>query len=155
MMSGQIPAWGYVVMVLLANGALLIGMWIGWGRGWKHCEEEQRWAREQAKARRVHPVYPVREERTRIPIDYRPAPIPGVGTPIWSSPEVAHEAWLAHTEQAMQLANPMYQESDGSIVPAAIPADPRSDTQWTRDMAEDMSRFLAGLLDAHPATEEL
>jgi hypothetical protein len=49
------------------------------------------------------------------------------------SAEVAHEAWLAHTELAMDLAN------DDPTVSA-----------WTQQMAESMDAFLAGLLAEHP-----
>ena len=46
---------GIVVVVGLV--ALCIGIWWGIGRGWREAEEDARWAREQARARRTHPVY--------------------------------------------------------------------------------------------------
>jgi hypothetical protein len=67
----------------------------------------------------------------------------------WGAPETAHEAWTAHVEQAQAIANGPRTE----LMPVA--ADTRTDTAWTRDMAADMDRWIAGLLNAHPNTEEL
>jgi hypothetical protein len=110
--------WLWAGAFLIFTIGTLIGGWAGWGRGWEHGHEDAELAAVQADTRRM-----------RLPV----AVAPGV------PPEVAHEAWVAHTEQAIALTAP----------------DPRTDTAWTRDMAADMDRWLAGLLDQHPATEEL
>ena len=165
--SGPVPPWGYLVGALLGIGLVLIGMWGGYGRGFKHAEEEQRWAREQAKTRRTHPVY-------RQP------------------PELAHEwdewpeaqrqkdiAWLAHEEQGLGLVDDRGQPfrppwADKTVLnPTAVLtpdqecaichdtyvnlrehlaanlkgcAGEESTTAWTRRMAADMDAFLKGLI---------
>ena len=122
--SGTIPPWGIVVGACLGIVLVLIGMWGGYGRGWKHCEEEGRWAREQAKVRRTHLVY--------------------------RAPEFAHEAWpyedaqAAYDEyaaQALTIAN------ETVLMPTAVisPGE-ESTTAWTRRMAADMDAFLKGLI---------
>jgi hypothetical protein len=102
-----LPAWWAMAV---AVAALLVGVWLGelHGRGvGRGQEREDRAAeraarqvrswrdgpatREEAMARRTHPVY--RQRRTSTEAFLRPPP------------EVAHEAWLAHTEQALDLAN--------------------------------------------------
>ena len=83
--AGAVPPWAYAVGACLFILAVLIGMWAGYERGFKHAAEEQQWEREQAKARRVHAVY--REG------------------PAWPLFERAHEARLAAEDQAMILAN--------------------------------------------------
>lgn len=55
--TGAVPPWAYVVWVCSCALFLLAGIWAGFGRGQAEAEEERRWAREQAKARRTHPVY--------------------------------------------------------------------------------------------------
>lgn len=55
--AGAVPPWAYAVGACLFILAVLLGAWYGYGRGFKHAEEEISWAREQAKARRTHPVY--------------------------------------------------------------------------------------------------
>ena len=84
--AGAVPPWAYVVGACLWIFAVLIGAWYGYGRGWKHAEEEVRWAREQAKTRRTHPVYrawPGGDNNISPPVK------PG---------EIAHVEWLAHEE---------------------------------------------------------
>jgi hypothetical protein len=136
--------------MVVAVAALLAGVWLGelHGRGVGRGQVREDRAAERA-ARQVrswrdgrgertaaflNPPEVHHEERLRVPIDYRPAPIPGVGTPIWSwPPDQAHEAWLAHCDLAIDLAN------DDPTVSA-----------WTQQMAESMDAFLAGLLAEHP-----
>ncbi|SRR6266567_2804064 len=51
-----IPVWAYLLLfavVLLALGA---GMWMGYGRGWDHCEEDQHYERLQAKDKGRYPA---------------------------------------------------------------------------------------------------
>ena len=95
--AGSIPPWAYVVGGCLGIGLVLIGMWAGYGRGFKHAEEETRWAREQAKV--------------------RPAARP------------AHEAWQAHEDQALTLAN----ENDRI---AAVLNDPHPPIYWPEPVLE-------------------
>ena len=83
-----------VLIVFCTLVALFIGMWWGHGRGLEQAAEEQRWEREQAKARRAHPVY-------RQP--------PEIAHDSWSAEVAAWEAdkaeWRAHQDQALTLAN--------------------------------------------------
>ena len=97
--AGAVPPWAYAVGACLFILAVLLGMWAGYDRGFKHAAEEQRWEREQAKARRVHAVY--REG------------------PAWPLFERAHEARLASEDQALAIAN-----GQPEIYP---PGDPRHD----------------------------
>jgi hypothetical protein len=122
-----LPAWWAMVVAVAALG---VGVLLGWryGRsvGYLQAKEDRKadaavrqvraWregpaTREEAMARRTHPVY--RQRRTSTEAFLRPPP------------EVAHEAWLAHTEQAMDLAN------DDPTVSA-----------WTQQMAESMDQWL-------------
>jgi len=122
-----LPAWWAMAV---AVAALLAGVWLGelHGRGvGRGQEREDQKARRVARQFRRIPHVPAHERRTSTaaflhppesasmvisgqqftaddPIDYsqwedgKPWHIP-------RPPEVAHEAWLAHTEQAMDLAN--------------------------------------------------
>ena len=147
-----LPAWWAMVV---AVAALLAGVWLGelHGRGVGRAQErEDRQAeraarqvrswrapatREEAMARRTHPVY--RQRRTSTAAFLNPPEVhhedPGMSLAeadeYWA--DVAHKAWLAHTEQAMDLAN------DDPTVSA-----------WTQAAAERMDAFLAGLLAEHP-----
>jgi len=120
--------WLWAGAFLIFTIGTLIGGWAGWGRGWEHGHEDAELAAVQADTRRV----PVRQYRAD-------SVAPGVAVEV--APEVAHD-WAGHVGQALAIAN-------------APAPDPRTDTAWTRDMAADMDRWLAGLLDQHPATEEL
>ena len=133
--AGSVPAWAYVVGVLLCNAALLVGMWIGWGRGFEAAKEDQHFEREQARARRVRPVYRERQEAIDRHSTYAHAAFSGAIDP----PEVAHD-WPEHVEQALAVV--------------AEP-DPRTDSQWTADHIADLHAFMAQLLSQHPAVEEL
>lgn len=77
-----------VLVVIVALVALFTGMWWGYRRGAAETEEDQRWEREQAKARRTRPVY-------------RRPPEPGQP----SNAEVAWMTQLAHEDQALTIAN--------------------------------------------------
>ena len=67
--AGAVPPWAYVVGGGLCLAFLFAGMWVGYGRGWDHAKEDDEWGREQAKARRTHPVYrqPLWEYRAETP----------------------------------------------------------------------------------------
>jgi hypothetical protein len=142
-----LPAWWAMAV---AMAALLAGVLLGelHGRGvGRGQEREDQKARRVARQFRRIPHVPAHErprgERTaaflnppevhhekRRPQSMRePFTFNEDGIP----PEVAHEAWLAHTEQAMDLAN------DDPTVSA-----------WTQAAAERMDAFLAGLLAEHP-----
>lgn len=91
--AGAVPPWAYVVGGCLIILGILLGMWVGYERGFRHAEEEARWAREQAKARQG--MYQ-RTDGHFVPIA-----------------EVAYEARLAHEDQALTLAN------DGCVGPSS------------------------------------
>ena len=136
--AGAIPPWAYVVGALAWIVALLVGMWVGFGRGQAEAEEELGWAREQAKARHTHPVY--------------------------RAPELAHEVWpyedaqAAYEEyaaQALTLANgqvwnpPEAALANGPVLePTAVygPED-SSVTAWTARQAAKMDAFLRDLFE--------
>jgi len=142
-----LPAWWAMAV---AVAALLVGVWLGelHGRGVGRGQVREDRAAERA-ARQVRSWRDGRGERTAAFLEpsapaYRPHQLlaarhdsPDVTGPLtdWEKvpPEVAHEAWLAHTEQAMDLAN------DDPTVSA-----------WTQAAAERMDAFLAGLLAEHP-----
>lgn len=141
--GGSIPPWAYCVFAAVCVLFLCTGELDGMRRGGREAREDEWWAREQAKARRTHPVYrqPPPDGWVEPPPVRHKITVYGynedrdlVGT------EVAHD-WPAHEASALAVANDQ--------------PDPRTDSQWTRDMAADMDRWLAGLLNAHPATEEL
>ena len=113
--AGAVPPWAYAVGACLFILAVLLGMWAGYERGFKHAAEEQRWAREQAKARRVHAVYRQPSKPDDWPVD-----------PVWSehagrwlcgygcdalkgtNPECPMHndlGWLIHEDQALTIAN--------------------------------------------------
>ena len=77
-----------VLIVFCTLVALFTGMWWGHGRGLEHAAEEQRWEREQAKARRVHAVYRQEPDWDRL-----------IQMGYVNPPEVAHE------DQALAIAN--------------------------------------------------
>jgi hypothetical protein len=154
-----LPAWWAMAV---AVAALLVGVWLGelHGRGvGRGQEREDRKARRAARQVRSwrEPSALLAPRRTSTAAFLNPGrqspetvsrenPMAWSSprTGIWPVPEVAHEAWLAHTEQALDLANE----------DAAARRD-LTDTGWTRRMAEDMDAFIARLLDEHPITEEL
>lgn len=178
-MTGQITLWGYVAGACLVISALLVGMWVGYGRGWEHCwkfcEEEQR---EQAAARAVHPVYratPIplilpRPNQPLLHLELAPPPVhhehPADAPRTFSWERISAEAaageWIAHEEQALAIANEPHRDDvlnyehfdccGQGMVPKP---DPRTDSQWTADKAAEMNAFLDSLLNEHPATEEL
>jgi len=114
-----LPAWWAMVV---AVAALLVGFWLGWrsGRSYGYLAAKEDAAADRAVAR-VRAWRAGREERTAAFLEpsapaYRPHQLlaarhdsPDVTGPLtdWEQvpPEVAHEAWLAHTEQALDLAN--------------------------------------------------
>ena len=136
--AGAVPPWAWVVGACAWIVALLAGMWVGFGRGQAEAEEELGWAREQAKARRIHPVY-------RQAVDPEPC---------WS-PEVAHEDRLEWEDQALTLANgqvwnpPEAALATGPVLePTAVygPED-SSVTAWTARQAAKMDAFLRELFE--------
>ena len=130
------PGWAsWVVAGCLFALGLLAGAWWGQGRGWKHCEEDQRWRRAQARAR-----------RTSL-IDYRPPEIahewqtPGAslfGARDTLPPEAIQEEWLTYTGQALALVRPDL-----------------TDSAYIQDMGERMDRFLNDLFRVPYSADEL
>src|SRR6266567_2971327 len=104
-----IPVWAYLLLfavVLLALGA---GMWMGYGRGWDHCEEDQHYERLQAKDKGR---YPAGKGRHRTGADMPGVllelpPRPAAAQEVWvAGEEVAEtESWLARSAQALAVAN--------------------------------------------------
>ncbi len=141
--AGAVPPWAIVAGFFLILAAGAFGVWIGWGLGEEH---ERQCAADEAEAELA--VGWSRELR-------------GHWTP---PPEVAHEAWTAHVEQALDQAremteqvldlarelSPSYQPLDSlpgqpgpqTELMRAVP-DLRTDTAWTRDMAKDMDAWIA------------
>lgn len=149
--AGSIPPWACVIgfcLILLAGS---FGVWVGWGLG---EEAERKAAAAELEAEQaIAAARPIMVGADRYGNVYLPAGVPA---------EVAHEAWLAHTDQAMHLANETHGDGPSLVELDAygdyrdeVAPDPRTDTQWTRDMAADMDAWLAGLLGTHPVTEEL
>jgi hypothetical protein len=163
--AGSVPPWGIVVCFCLVLLAGCVGAWaaLGWradaARELAEAEADEVWAAELAGmreelARWRHPTGRPQRHRSgwcRDPSCDGLHPLA----------EVAHEAWTAHVEQALDLADDQPHRSDvlnyehfdccgKGMVPKP---DPRTDTAWTRDMAADMTAFLAGLLDEHPLEE--
>ena len=97
--AGSVPPWAWVIGGCLAVVIFIAG--IGVGGAWERAEAAAERAGERAArqvrgwrvpAEVVAPARP-RPRRTSTEAFLRPPP------------EVAHEAWLAHTEQALDLAN--------------------------------------------------
>ena len=153
-MTGYVPAWaafliGFLVFFCVG---IPLGVYVGWGLGEEHANKENdEWEQAELRAamearrhaRRAEPMWQYMADHSALAgvVELPPA--------VWVPPEVAHEAWTAHVEQAQAVANGPQTE----LMPVA--ADPRTDTAWTRDMAADMDRWLAALLNAHPHTEDL
>jgi hypothetical protein len=101
LLTDGLPAWWAMVV---AVAALLVGVWLGelHGRGVGRGQVREDRQAERA-VRQVRSWRDGRGERTAAflnpsePAGYRYEP--------FLAPEVAHEAWLAHTEQALDLAN--------------------------------------------------
>ena len=139
--SGPVPPWAWVVGVCAWVVALLLGMWVGFGRGQAEAEEEARWAREQARTR-------------NRPDWYRLVQNPGTEH-AHVPPEVAHEERSAWEDQALTLANgqvwnpPEAALATGPVLePTAVygPED-SSVTAWTARQAAKMDAFLRDLFE--------
>ena len=148
------PGWSsWVVAGCLSALGLLLGAWWGQGRGWKQCEEDMRVRRAQAAAR-----------RTSL-IDYRPPEI--AHEAITWVPQTVHEAWLAHEEQALALAagetlgkewdriHPGWREDNWREQQKALVRADLTDSAYTQDMGERMTRFLDDLLRVPYSADEL
>src|SRR6266478_6157881 len=112
---------GFLIWLL----GMALGAWIGWGWGWEHGHEDAEL-----------------QERLLAAMGPPQLVLDGI-----VPPEVAHEAWTAHVEQALAITGP---RCDGAAPCEAceypgpqtelirVAPDPRTDTAWTRDMAKDM-----------------
>jgi hypothetical protein len=73
------------IIIVVAMIALFVGIWYGEGRNAELIEDLER-----ELSARSEPMPPEiahePAERLRVPVEYRPAQIPGVGTPIWQTP---------------------------------------------------------------------
>jgi len=65
--TGSTLAWGCAALALCAIAALLVGMWLGYGRGWVHATEEASWKEQDARWKRA-------EDAAARPAPVRPAP---------------------------------------------------------------------------------
>ena len=127
-LAGAVPPWAGVVgacMILLVG---ILGYLAGWARGLRAALDEL--DEEVAADRWVRRIRPPEVAHERPPRQRR------TSTAAFLDPDQAHEAWLAHTEQAMDVAN------DDPTVSA-----------WTEGMAARMDAFLAGLLADHPVPD--
>lgn len=106
--AGSIPQWGWLEIALFSLFFLVAGLGVGSRHGRRRAERDQAERREEARAARW-----LRQVRPRPPEVHH------------QDPRVAHEAWLAHTEQAMDVAN------DDPTVSA-----------WTQQMAESMDQWI-------------
>ncbi len=121
-----IPVWAYLLLFAVVVLALLAGMWIGYGRGWDHCEEDQHY------------------ERLRRGGKHRAgAGMPGVLLelpPLEFVP--ADEAWLAHTEQALAVVSEPATELQ---LVAAAPGLRETDSAFTRRMAVETDELIKSI----------
>lgn len=144
--------WAWVAgpqgTTVLALCALVLGMILGYltghRAGWRAALADLRERREEAEANQLleelRPLPSGRPtERTRVRVDYRPAPIPGLGTPIWARQQ---EEWEpAHVGQALALTAPA--------------VDELTDSAYTQDMGARMDRFLNELFRVPYSADEL
>jgi len=139
--AGAIPPWAIVAGFCLIIIAGSFGVWVGWGLGEEHERSEAAAELEAERAAAAfrepdsswhHPAN--RDQRRMLP------PMHEVGNRPWVAPrvapEVAHEAWLAHTEQALAVAN-----------------DNRSDEEWLADQVASLHAHVGALLAEHPVEE--
>lgn len=66
--AGAVPPWAYVAGFSVCLLFLCVGELDGWRRCAREAREELEWKREQAKARRTHPVYRQPPELTHEPL---------------------------------------------------------------------------------------
>jgi hypothetical protein len=120
--AGAVPPWALAFGTCLLALCTLLGIWagIGWERALEAREEDEELAEVQAATRKRCPELEPGTVHMYQRADGSIVPAASV------APEVAHEAWLAHTEQAMDLAN------DDPTVSA-----------WTQEMAQSMDAWLA------------
>jgi len=131
-----IPVWAYLLLFAVVVLALLAGMWIGYGRGWDHCEEDQHYERLQAKNSGHHPAG---KGRHRTGAD-----MPGVllKLPPREAAVVAFESWDAHTEQALAVISEPATELQ---LVAAAPDLRETDSAFTRRMAVETDELIKSI----------
>lgn len=166
------PAWGWVALAACTIAALLLGMWIGYGRGFDHGTEEGDWQREDARwkglaeeARRPVPVrppvpapepqrdgpgkhrHPAGARHAALPVaGYLAAPVDGLwGGTITMAAPVQRPPW--ETPEPEPAPEPEPEPQTEVLEPTAVhpPAapDPCTDSAWTKRMADDMDRWIA------------
>ncbi len=89
-----IPVWAYLLLFAVVLLALLAGMWMGYGRGWDHCEEDQHYERLRRPAGKGRHRTGADMPGVLLELPPRPADAP-----------VSQESWLAHSAQALAVAN--------------------------------------------------
>ena len=181
------PGWAsWVVVACLVALGVLAGAWWGQGRGWKQCEEDMRWRRAQAAARRTslidyrppetfrwHVLSECPDEEScpihgqvppEIAHEDRPVTWTGLGPDRTPMPRgAAHEAWLAHEEQALAIVShdssvsewTAYLWPDPARAETALVRPDLTDSAYTQDMGERMDRFLAELCGVPYSADEL
>lgn len=159
--AGSVPPWASVILVLVCGLVFVLGLAAGESMGRRHelqdrAEEEEREGEERAEGER-----PWHGPLPELPPKWSPSAtaqfdaIREAGRNAWRiqqeragrrtstaaflDPRVAHEAWLAHSEQAIDLANDE-RRPDGSPI----------DTGEIRAITEGMDVFLGRLLAEHP-----
>jgi len=136
-----IPA-GFALGLFLV---LWAGMWWAYDRGGRHVREELE-ALAAARAFRRMPRVPphIPPERTRAAVDYRPRPIPGLGTPIWATPA---NDWERHEAEALAVAahQPDPHPSGPMAAYRPLAAGQMTDSQFTRRMAAEVAEGMAAV----------
>ena len=175
--AGAVPPWAYAAFACVCVLFLCVGELDGWRRGEREAREDESWEREQAKARRTHPVYhrpPLEPGQVHMyqRADGSTVPAGTVRGPGQAQFEAAHEAWLAHEEQALAIANErpiteMTTWAEREVWMNAHPyppppetgphaaSDTRTDEEWMADEFAKLHAAMDSLLNAHPVTEEL
>jgi hypothetical protein len=177
-MTGTTIAWGIAALALCAIAGLLLGMWIGYGRGWDHATEEAEWQQADArwdelaeKAARPVPVRPPVPARPPAPAQAPPAGPGGrhrhpagprhAGLPAAGYLSAEPGPWggtitvPAPAQQPPWDAPPPEPQTEvlepTAVLPGPAP-DPLTDSQFTRRMAEETDRFIKEIIGATDST---
>ncbi|HLX48115.1 MAG TPA: hypothetical protein VKS82_07270, partial [Streptosporangiaceae bacterium] len=141
--AGSIPPWAWVlyvcaagIFIILVLLAELHGRKVGYGQA------EEDWKADRAagivRSWRGAPGWGYRANlpHTRVVMPQAGMPVKGERTAAFLNPpavppEVAHEAWLAHTDLAIAIANDPANDDDFSV------------TAWTQEKGEMLDAWLA------------
>jgi hypothetical protein len=130
------------------------GMSWAYDRGGRHAREELEAARAARAFRQLPRVPPhTPAERTPAATGYRPRPVPGLGTPIWTPPPApgqqmwAARGWERHEADALAVANTRPDPHPSGPMrrhePPELAGPDLTDSQFTTAMAAEVDRFLA------------